>query len=70
MLTKEYKIGTRPFFRGLHTQPVLNNLGFFQNEVYPKTDHAYKYGLYVPSGMTLTEEQIGEVVETIKRIIG
>ncbi len=67
---KEHKIGTRPFFRGLHTQPVLNNLGLFQNEVYPKTDHAYKYGLYVPSGMTLTEEQIGEVVETIERVIG
>lgn len=67
---RAYKIGTRPFFRGLHSQPVLNKLGLFQNEEFPKTEHAYKYGLYLPSGMTLKEEQIDEVVETIKRIIG
>lgn len=67
---KTYKIGTRPFFRGLHAQPVLNKLGFFIDEKYPNTDYAYKYGLYLPSGMTLTEEQIDEVVETIKKIVG
>jgi perosamine synthetase len=67
---KNFKIGTRPFFRGLHAQPALEKLGLFQGEPYPNTDTAYKYGLYLPSGMTLSYEQIDEVVNTIKKILG
>lgn len=64
---KKHGITTRPFFRGLHDQPVLNNMGLFVSESYPKTDHAYKYGFYLPSGLTLTEKQIDFVVAVVKR---
>lgn len=64
---KKHGIATRPFFRGLHDQPVLNKMGLFAGESYPKTDHAYKYGFYLPSGLTLTEKQIDSVVDAVKR---
>lgn len=63
---EEYKIGTRPFFKGLHAQPALLRKGLFKGEKYPNTDLAYKYGLYLPSGLALTEKQIDEVAESLK----
>lgn len=62
---KKKNIDTRPFFKGLHIQPVLQALGYFLKEQYPKTDKASKYGFYIPSGLTLTEQQIDTVVKTI-----
>jgi perosamine synthetase len=59
-------IATRPFFRGLHSQPVLTDMGLFLGETYPNTDNAYKYGFYLPSGLTLTAKQVDEVVNAIK----
>jgi len=66
---RDKKIGTRPFFMGLHVQPVLNDLGLFTGEEYPNTDNAYRYGFYLPSGLTLTEEKIDLVCKAIASII-
>lgn len=66
---KSYEIATRPFFRGLHDQPVLNKMGLFNNEQYPKTDYAYKYGFYLPSGLTLTYEKIDFIVDCLKECL-
>ncbi len=66
---KKKGIGTRPFFTGLHTQPVLLDMGLFKNEEYPKTEKASRQGLYLPSGLTLTEVQIDEVCNAIDKII-
>ena len=66
---KEYNIGTRPFFRGLHAQPVLNERGLFVNETYPLTDFAYKYGFYLPSGLTITHGQIDYIADSINKIL-
>ena len=59
-------IGSRPFFLGLHAQPVLQemNLGFDPNG-FPRADHAYRYGCYLPSGMALTEEQVDTVCSAL-----
>jgi perosamine synthetase len=51
-------IGTRPFFLGMHEQPAFHSMGLFAGEHYPNAEHAYRQGLYLPSGMTLTEAQI------------
>jgi len=59
-------IGTRPFFLGLHEQPILHDLGLFQNEHYPVTERIARQGLYLPSGLTLKESQIDEVVEAVR----
>ena len=59
-------IATRPFFKGLHDQPALKALGLFVDDNCPVTDYAYKYGFYLPSGLTLNFQQIDEVVDCIK----
>lgn len=62
-------IDTRPFFLGLHRQPVLQDLGFFKGEIYPVTERISRQGLYLPSGLTLTEREIDVVVENIKKVL-
>lgn len=65
----EKGIDSRPFFMGLHAQPVLQEMGLFKNEKYPHTERAYKQGLYLPSGLALTEPQIDIVCNAIDEII-
>lgn len=62
-------IGTRPFFLGLHEQPALHDLGLFKGEHYPITERIARQGLYLPSGMALTEKQIDEVVVAVSDVI-
>lgn len=62
-------IGTRPFFLGLHEQPVLHELGLFIDERYPVTERISAQGLYLPSGLTLTEAQVDEVVAALASIL-
>jgi len=62
-------IGTRPFFLGLHEQPALHKLGLFQGEHFPVTERISRQGLYLPSGLTLTENQIDQVVAAVRSII-
>jgi perosamine synthetase len=66
---KDRGIDSRPFFMGLHAQPVLKEMGLFKNEKYPNTEKAYKQGLYLPSGLTLTKPQIDVVCNAIDEII-
>ncbi len=62
----EVKVGTRPFFWCMHEQPVLQRMGFFKGEKYPVAERMARRGFYLPSGMSLTEEQIKEVVRRFK----
>ncbi len=62
-------IQTRPFFLGMHAQPALQNLGLFQNEHYPVADHLSQNGLYLPSGLALSEKQMDEVCAAVHNIL-
>lgn len=62
-------IGTRPFFLGLHEQPALHAAGLFRGERYPVAERIARQGFYLPSGMTLTEEQIDEVVDAVREVV-
>jgi perosamine synthetase len=66
---KEKDIETRPFFLGMHVQPVFHDMGLFQNEKYPVAERIARHGLYLPSGLTLTEVQIDKVCESVKTIL-
>jgi len=66
---KEKKIGTRPFFLGLHEQPALRDRGLFQGERYPVTEQIAEQGLYLPSGLTLQESQIDQVVSAVRSVL-
>jgi perosamine synthetase len=62
-------IGTRPFFWGMHEQPVLKKYPFYKEERFPVCETLARRGLYLPSGLTLSEDQIRYVAENFKKII-
>jgi perosamine synthetase len=63
-------VDTRPFFVGMHEQPVLQRKGLFKGEAYPVSENLARRGLYIPSGLTLTESQIDFASDAIIHILG
>ena len=66
---RKYNIGTRPFFWPMHEQPVFNNMGFFHGEQYTVAEHLARRGFYIPSGLALTDDQIEEVANAVKKVM-
>ena len=66
---KDKGVETRPFFLGMHEQPVFLNMGLFQNEKYPVAEHIARQGLYLPSGLTLSEEQLDKVCNAVRKVL-
>ena len=63
---KRRGIGTRPFFLGLHEQPVLKDVGLVPPDAsFPVTERAARLGFYLPSGLTLTNANIDESVDAL-----
>ena len=65
----EREIETRPFFLGMHEQPVLQERGLFEGESYPVTERLARQGLYLPSGLGLTETQIDRICEAVREAL-
>ncbi len=65
----EKGVQTRPFFTGMHEQPAFHKMGLFVGEHYPVAARIAKQGLYLPSGLTLREEEIKEIARTIEKIL-
>ena len=63
---KERGIETRPFFLGMHEQPVFREQGLFLNEYYPVSEWIARQGLYLPSGLSLTEGQLTKVCDAVQ----
>lgn len=66
----QHGIETRPFFLGLHEQPVLRERGLFAGLQLPVTESLYRRGLYLPTGIALTPAQQERVVKALKAAIG
>jgi perosamine synthetase len=66
---KEHGVDSRPFFLGMHEQPVLRDLGLFAGESYPVTERIARRGLYLPSGLGIGELEINQVCEAVKRCL-
>ena len=62
-------IGTRPFFFPMHEQPVFKKMMGGEKEKYPVAENLARRGFYIPSGMALTERQIGSVSKHIIELI-
>jgi len=62
-------IATRPFFLGMHEQPVLLEQGLFAGERYPVAERIARQGLYLPSGLTLADAQIERIADTVREEI-
>ena len=59
-------VQTRPFFYPMHLQPALEK---YKQESLPVSEKIATYGLYLPSGLGLTKEEITNVAEAIKKIL-
>lgn len=67
-MLKERDVDTRPFFLGMHEQPVFHKRGLFLAEHYPVAERIARQGLYLPSGLTLTEDQLVQVCDAVHKI--
>lgn len=63
------KIGTRPFFVPMHQQPVLLSMGLFESEIYPVSEHLRRQGLYLPSGVSLSQQDINTVAQNVSDVV-
>jgi len=62
-------IGTRPFFWPMHEQPALKRMGLAGGGRYPVAERLARRGLYLPSGLALTPQQINEVAQVVREEI-
>jgi perosamine synthetase len=63
-------VETRPFFLGMHEQPVFQDKGLFHGERYPVAERLARQGLYLPSGLGLTECQLEQVCQAVRDALG
>jgi perosamine synthetase len=62
-------VETRPFFLGMHEQPVFLGRRLFRGEHYPVAERIARQGLYLPSGLALSEEQLALVCEAVQKVL-
>lgn len=65
---REKGVDTRTFFVPVHRQPVFSSRAGGQKQSFPVSDELSRKGLYLPSGLALTEAQIQAVCEAIENI--
>jgi len=65
---EKYGVDTRSVFYPIHLQPPYKDK--FKNEKYPIAENLSKRGVNLPSGNTLTKEEVEYVVNAIKSIKG
>ncbi len=66
---REHGVDTRPFFLGMHEQPVFHQRGLFVGNEYPVANWLADRGLYLPSGLALTENQVEEVCNAVHEVL-
>ena len=62
-------VETRPFFLGMHEQPVFHARGLFAGERYPVAERLARQGLYLPSGLGLQECQLDAVCRALREAL-
>ncbi|HLP48191.1 MAG TPA: DegT/DnrJ/EryC1/StrS family aminotransferase [Candidatus Kapabacteria bacterium] len=66
---EEKGIQTRSFFFPMHLQPVFQTMTWFTKERLEVSENLFDYGFYLPSGLTLTEEDMAMVAAALKEIL-
>lgn len=62
-------IGTRPFFWGMHEQPVFRRMGLFEGVHCPVAERLSRRGFYVPSGLALTDDEIRTAARAVVEVL-
>eukprot|EP00811_Abedinium_folium_P034778 NODE_7631_length_1562_cov_10.891986.p1 GENE.NODE_7631_length_1562_cov_10.891986~~NODE_7631_length_1562_cov_10.891986.p1 ORF type:complete len:438 (+),score=151.34 NODE_7631_length_1562_cov_10.891986:134-1315(+) len=68
----ELKVGTRPFFWPMHEQPVFLKQGLFADVgpgAFPVAERIARRGLYIPSGLALTDDDCREVARRVRAVM-
>jgi perosamine synthetase len=65
---REEGVDTRTFFIPVHHQPVFQKLKNFNSLSFPVAEEISRKGLYLPSGLALSQNQIEDVCRIIKDI--
>jgi perosamine synthetase len=66
---REKGVETRPFFLGMHEQPVFHQRSLFLDERYPVAERLARQGLYLPSGLALNEGQLEHVCQAVREVL-
>jgi perosamine synthetase len=61
-------IGVRPYFWPMHEQPVFKKMGLFTGELYLVAERIARRGFYIPSGLALTDGQMEQVVDAMRKV--
>ena len=67
---REEGIGTRPFFWPLHEQPIIERLGHGGQGPLPVAERLARRGFYIPSGLGLSESDLAQVSDAVRRVLG
>lgn len=65
----DWGVETRPFFWPMHRQPVFCRMGMFAGITCAVAERLGRRGLYLPSGLTLCDEQIERVAKTFREVL-
>ena len=62
-------VGARHFFWPMHEQPVFRKMGLFAGERYPVSERLARRGLYLPSGLGNSKEEVQASAQALKEIL-
>jgi len=64
-------IECRPVWKPLHLQPVFQGCAYYPHDAHGSiSDRLFEYGICLPSGSNMTDEEQGRVIAIIKRCLG
>jgi perosamine synthetase len=59
-------VSSRAFFCPLQLQPALRRMGMFSEQKFPVSEWLWDYGLYLPSGVGTTDEEIDQSADALR----
>ncbi|MBI4718334.1 MAG: DegT/DnrJ/EryC1/StrS family aminotransferase [Planctomycetes bacterium] len=62
-------VETRPFFLGMHEQPVLCRMGLGGGDSCPVATRLARRGLYLPSGVGLSDDDVARVCDVLHKVL-
>jgi perosamine synthetase len=62
-------IGTRTIFFPMNKQKIFKRMKFFKNVNMPVSEYISRNGFYLPSGLSLKNQEIDQVIKTILKIV-
>jgi perosamine synthetase len=63
---RQHDVETRPFFLGMHEQPVFRTINPLPRGAFPVAERLSRRGLYLPSGLGTERRQMQQVVKALK----